>query len=161
MSYESCYYENTLLASGFSQVMSLDNSHIEDLSKICNEILINIVTINQEFIKLCAIAIKCCIERDITIVFDQVGSSVWKIRTNFSGKIVYINYNKMIIKGNASEILSLHSNESGKGVDSRHKSDDIIDVAREISNNYNKILCIRRHNDYVVTQDQIIKISNA
>jgi len=151
---------NVLLASGFSPIMSLDSSDIEDLSKICNGILINIGTINQEFIKLCEIAIKCGIERDIPIVFDPVGSGVSKIRTNFSRKILNIEYENLIIKGNASEILSLYSNESGKGVDSAHKSDSIIDATREISNKYNKIICITGENDCVIGQNKVIKISN-
>ena len=151
---------NVLLACGFSPIMSLDKSDIEDLSKITNGMLINIGTLNDDFIKLCFCGIKNGIKLKIPIVFDPVGSGASRIRTDISRQILNIDYDKLVIKGNASEILSLYQETAGKGVDSVHKSDDIIHIAKEISNKYNKIICITGRNDYIIQRNKVIKISN-
>jgi len=150
------YTANILLACGVSPIMSLETSDLRDLSKICSSMLINIGTLDHNIIDLCFDAINFGIAEKMPIVFDPVGSGASEIRTKISRKIAQIDYDKLIIKGNASEILSLFSDTKTSGTDSIHSSDDVIEFAKNVG----KVICITGKNDYIIHGQTLIKVMN-
>ena len=115
---------NCLLAIGCSPIMPNDIREIEELIEISNALLVNIGTLGLEQELLYEKAIFFAMKKNIPIVLDPVASGASIIRTNLAKKLISISsgYDKFIIKGNASEIISLDKKIVSKGVDSTDKS---------------------------------------
>lgn len=155
---------NTLLSVGASPIMSNDIREIKELISISSALSINIGTLSEDFEKIAILATELATERGVPIVLDPVGNGVTKSRTNLTNAIINIakNSSQFVIKGNASEILSIKTSSSGKGVDSALSSDDAIDIGMEISEEYNCVVCITGKNDYVfhAAQNEYYVLSN-
>ncbi len=154
------YVANVLLAAGASPIMSNIHHEFEDLTKALAAVSINIGMLDEVWIANINKNVKLANERSIPIVLDPVASGATNFRTNFSKELLE-KYKIDVIRGNASEIGSLISQDmSGKGVDSTISSDEVIDIAIEISKKYSAIICVSGENDYIINGLEIYKISN-
>lgn len=154
---------NVLLASGCSPIMSFDGREISELCSISQAVLINIGTLNEDFEDLIFKAIETLKIKNIPVVFDPVGSGATKQRTELTKKIInLLNNGNLIIKGNASEILSILDLGNSRGVDSVDSSDNVIEIGKKISSQFNCKVCITGKNDYIIKEngEKILKLSN-
>src|SRR5438876_768146 len=117
------FIANGLLSLGASPVMSKAQQEIDDLLELANSVVINLGTLDEKFIALCEYVCGVANQLKKPIVLDPVGAGASHYRTN-TGLNLIRNYGIAIIRGNASEIMSLSGvSMKTKGVDSTTQSD--------------------------------------
>ncbi|MES2615178.1 MAG: hydroxyethylthiazole kinase [Bdellovibrionota bacterium] len=125
------FMANALLAIGAAPIMSVCDEELEELIQICQCLHINLGTLDKDFISRCDKAIAYAKEYKKPIVLDPVGAGASLIRTKTAQKLIP---SCDIIKGNASEILSLFQ-DSGqtRGVESVHSTLQAKEQAKKIA----------------------------
>ena len=109
---------NALLAVGASPVMAHAVDEVEDMVQIASSLVINIGTLSKNWIDAMIKAGKAARNRDIPVVLDPVGAGATSYRT-LTGLQIIKECRPGVIRGNASEIMSLISEQGNtKGVDS-------------------------------------------
>ncbi|RPA78070.1 HK-domain-containing protein [Ascobolus immersus RN42] len=126
---------NMLLAFHASPIMSLASSEVEDLSKICDGVVLNIGTLDESTSTLFTKAVAAYNAAGKVVVFDPVGAGATKLRRETTKRILESGY-ITVIKGNASEIATVAGDLAGsvaeqRGVDAV-KSDSSVDVQAEL-----------------------------
>ncbi|MFH0825162.1 MAG: hydroxyethylthiazole kinase, partial [Pseudomonadota bacterium] len=114
---------NALLALGASPIMAHAPEEIGELVNIASAVVTNIGTLSREWIESMVQAARECAGRGKPFVLDPVGSGATAFRTAAALRIIE-TATPTVIRGNASEVLSL-SSEGGftRGVDSVHTVD--------------------------------------
>ena len=114
---------NILLACGGSPIMSDDAAEVEEITSICNALVINIGTLNQRTISSMLLAGKKANELNHPVILDPVGVGASKLRNDTAEKLLEeIKFET--IRGNISEIKMLALGYgTTKGVDA-----DVADV---------------------------------
>lgn len=150
---------NALLALGVSPAMSHFTEDVNALAQFCGALILNPGTPDDELIRTMISAGITANEYKKSVVLDPVASGATEYRTRKCKEIlsqVYIS----IIRGNASEIMSLISSDiKGKGVDSCHSSDDALGYAKTLANEYKTIVCVTGEKDYVTNGKEVCEIS--
>lgn len=108
---------NVLLACGGSPIMADDESEVEDITTICNAIVINIGTLNSHTIRAMHRAGKRACALGHTAVLDPVGAGASGLRTRTAFELLdEIPFT--VIRGNISEIKTIARGAgSTRGVD--------------------------------------------
>lgn len=121
---------NVLLASGASPIMSEGAAEAEDLSRICNALVLNIGTLHTQQISQMQKAGECANRAGIPVVFDPVGAGATAYRNMTSWQLLR-DVRIALIRGNYSEIAFLAGLGSGdtQGVDSGRKGLSAADLA--------------------------------
>ncbi len=148
------FIANGLLSLGASPIMSLAAEELDDLIKISHAVVINIGTLTSDFIDLAISAGQIAQHYKKPVILDPVGVGASQFRTASAQKLldaVRID----IIRGNASEILSL----SGlpvitKGVDSTAESQQAIEAAKLLSEKFHCAVVISGKTDIVIDGDK-------
>jgi hydroxyethylthiazole kinase len=154
------YTANALLAMGASPVMAHAQNEVEDMVSFAGALVLNIGTLTDDWI---ASMVKAGIKASTMgtpIILDPVGSGATPLRTNSAKQI--IDQTKIsVIRGNASEILSLrHEDSKTKGVDSVHSVDEAADTARILAEELQTTLAITGPVDLVTDGQRVIRVSN-
>ena len=134
------YTANALLALGASPIMSCSIEELPELLKIANALYINIGTLDDAFVKRAEYAASLAQKLEIPITLDPVGSGASKLRTRLANTILpFAN----IVKGNASEVMSLHSSKhAARGVDSDHETHEASDIAQQLASEHDCIVSV-------------------
>lgn len=108
---------NALLALDASPIMSDEAADVDDITSICNALVLNIGTLNEATIAgMCAAADRAS-TLDHLIVLDPVGAGASKLRTKTASQLLD-RYGVTILRGNMSEIKALAGTAaSTRGVD--------------------------------------------
>lgn len=124
---------NSLLAIGASPVMAHALEEAADMTKIASSLVLNIGTLSCSWVQGMKLALEAANTKEIPVIFDPVGAGATPFRTDIAKSI--LNSGKIsIIRGNASEILSLNGDESQtKGVDSPLDSSDHTSKAKNLA----------------------------
>jgi len=110
------YTANALLAMGASPVMAHAPNEVEQMVSFAGALVLNIGTLTDDWIDSMIKAGKKAALKT-PIILDPVGSGATSLRTDSAKKI--INETEIsVIRGNASEILSLKNSNRGYRVDS-------------------------------------------
>ena len=155
------FMANTLLAIGAAPLMSCSEDEVAELVNISSVININIGTLNSNFVNLALQAAKKAKTDNKAIILDPVGAGASKIRTEAALQLAEYS---TVIKGNASEIISLGSTISeSKGVESMHTTDQAKEIADQLSKKYSCITVVSGESDYVTdgTQNTTLTHGNA
>lgn len=108
---------NVLLALEASPIMSDEPEDVEDITSICNALVINIGTLNEQTIKGMKVAAARASELGHSIVLDPVGAGASRLRTRVATEILDA-YDVTMIRGNMSEIKAVMSGaRATRGVD--------------------------------------------
>ncbi|MDR2084585.1 MAG: hydroxyethylthiazole kinase [Bacteroidales bacterium] len=151
---------NALLAIGASPIMAHATNEMEDMVAIVSALVINIGTLNDEWVNGMLIAGKAAKLKNIPIILDPVGAGATPYRTDVCLKIIK-ECQPDILRGNASEVMALNnSNIKTKGVDSSVNSDCAIEAAKSLANEYNMIVSISGETDYITNGNEIIEVTN-
>lgn len=145
---------NGLLSLGASPVMSNAEQEIADLISIARAVIINLGTLNDSFIQLCALACKTANQLAIPVILDPVGVGASHYRTSTALQLIR-DFKIAIVRGNASEIMSL-AGAAGvpKGVDSTASSMEAIASAAFLAENYAVTVAISGKTDVIVDAKQ-------
>lgn len=146
---------NALLSLGASPVMAHAAEEMEDMVAIASALVINIGTLDKDWVKSMLIAGKAAQEKGIPCIFDPVGAGASKYRKEVCKEIIK-ECNPTIIRGNASEIMVLADlSETTKGVDSTHSSDASVGAAIKLANDLKCVVSVSGETDYIT--DGILK----
>jgi hydroxyethylthiazole kinase len=154
------YTANALLAMGASPVMAHAQNEVEDMVSFAGALVLNIGTLTDDWIASMVKAGKKASTQGTPIILDPVGSGATPLRTNSAKQI--IDQTKIsVIRGNASEILSLrHENSQTKGVDSVHSVDEATDTARILAEELQTTLAITGPIDLITDGRRVVRVAN-
>ncbi|HNQ63707.1 MAG TPA: hydroxyethylthiazole kinase [Syntrophorhabdaceae bacterium] len=153
---------NVTLAIGASPIMAHAHEEVDVISTFSRALNLNIGTISPYWLDSMLIAGKVAGERGIPIILDPVGSGATPLRTE-AAKRILSELPVTVIRGNASEILSLFTNENKiriRGVDSLEKADTVRDGATRLAKELKKIIAITGEVDFITDGERDIEVHN-
>lgn len=151
---------NGLLSIGASPVMAHAINEVEEMAKIASALVLNIGTLEAEWVESMLIAGKTALARQIPTVFDPVGAGATSYRSEVC-KLIINECKPSIIRGNASEIIALcNANVQTKGVDSTDSSDSALDSAKALATQTNSIVVISGQTDYITDGSTTALVKN-
>ena len=151
---------NALLAIGASPIMAHSRQEMAEMMHIAGSLVINIGTLDSEWIERMLFAVEQANANNKPIVLDPVGCGASVLRTQ-TARTLAAKANNLIIRGNASEIIALAGETSQtKGVDALDSSDTALTAAHYLVAHYHANVVISGEVDYVVTASQTISLSN-
>ena len=158
---------NMMLACGGSPIMSDEILDVEDITTICNALVINIGTLNQNTIESMIVAGKKANELGHPVVLDPVGAGASKLRTETTFRLLK-EVKFAVIRGNISEIKTVYSGSgSTKGVDA-DVADAVTDAnlaetaafAKELSKTTGAVIAITGAIDFIEVANEAYAIRN-
>lgn len=148
---------NALLAIGASPVMAHATEEVEDMVQIASALVLNIGTLDKQWVSAMLMAGIRAHELGIPIILDPVGAGATPYRTAVAQEIIK-SCNPTVIRGNASEITALiDSSVRTKGVDSTSKSDTAVTAAQKLAMQTGAIISVSGEKDYI-TDGTIVNI---
>ncbi|MDO9530400.1 MAG: hydroxyethylthiazole kinase [Syntrophales bacterium] len=154
------YTANALLACGASPVMAHAEEEVEEMVSFAGALVLNIGTLTPYWIDSMLKAGKRANELNIPIILDPVGSGATKLRTE-SAKRLIDNLKINVVRGNASEVLSLaHEGSRTKGVDAIHSVDEAADAAIVLAGELDTTLAITGEVDLITDGRRVCKVYN-
>lgn len=154
------YTANALLSCGASPVMAHAFNEVKEMVGIARALVINIGTLEDEWVNSMIIAAGEASRRGIPVILDPVGAGATTLRTNAALRILKAG-KISVIRGNASEVLAIaDKNSHTKGVDSLHGVEDAVVAARVIAQQHKTVVAITGPTDVVTDGTAVIKVNN-
>ncbi len=151
---------NALLAAGASPVMAHAAEEVEDMVSLAGALVLNLGTLSPPWIEAMLLAGRRANELDIPVILDPVGSGATSFRTE-TGRRLLMEIHVGVVRGNASEVLSLTNRASTtKGVDAVHGVDEAAGTAMQLAKDLSTTLVITGREDWVTDGEQIRRIEN-
>lgn len=151
---------NVTLAIGASPVMADAYDEVDQMTSISDALVLNFGIVSESSLKTMIKAGKSANLNNIGVVFDPVGVGATEFR-NKSAEVLLNSIDVSIIKGNASEIMSLAGCiETTRGVDSSIESIKAVDSAIFLANKYNCVCAVTGEVDLVTDGKILVKIFN-
>jgi hydroxyethylthiazole kinase len=154
------YTANALLAMGASPVMAHAQKEVEEIVSRAGALVLNIGTLNENWIVSMLKAGRKASQQNTPIVLDPVGSGATKLRTKTAKKIID-EIRISVIRGNASEILSLrHENSQPRGVEAVHAVEEAAQTAKMLAEELKTTLAITGPVDLVTDGNRVLRVAN-
>ncbi len=154
------YTANVLLAMGASPVMAHAKNEVEDMVSFAGALVLNIGTLTDNWVTSMILAGQRASALGKPIILDPVGAGATPLRTS-AAKAIIEKTKTSVIRGNASEILSLGSQQSTtKGVDTTDSVQDAARTASFLAKELNTILAITGPVDLVTDGSRVFNIAN-
>ncbi|WP_346913112.1 hydroxyethylthiazole kinase [uncultured Roseibium sp.] len=149
---------NVLLAAGASPAMVSDPEEADEFARIAGALTINIGTLSPRFVDGMRAAIAGAGAAGRAWVFDPVACQATGFRRRVSAELVALR--PTIIRGNASEILSLAGEVSrGQGVDGRDPVDAAEDGTRRLARQSGSVVAVTGAVDFVTDGTRSVRIT--
>ncbi|MGL5694514.1 MAG: hydroxyethylthiazole kinase [Peptostreptococcaceae bacterium] len=151
---------NVTLAIGASPLMSFSYEEVEDIVSAANSVVINIGTMNSEYIDLFIKAGKVANKYNKPVILDPVGAFATKKRAELTNTL--LNEVKFdAVKGNISEMKFIGGFDvKGKGVDSFDDGSDNTDILKKIARKLECVVVATGMVDIITNGYDVYKISN-
>ncbi|MDP9955228.1 hydroxyethylthiazole kinase [Epilithonimonas hungarica] len=151
---------NALLAVGASPIMAHAKSEIREMIAISNVVVINIGTLDEYWSEAMLIAAEEAHRLNKTWILDPVGAGATSFRDEVLAKL--LQFKPTVIRGNASEIIALaKANKTvTKGVDSTAESNEAINAAKYLVENYQSVVCISGATDIIIDDKETYFVEN-
>ncbi|CAE6930992.1 Catalyzes the phosphorylation of the hydroxyl group of 4-methyl-5-beta-hydroxyethylthiazole (THZ) [Vibrio sp. B1FLJ16] len=151
---------NALLATGASPIMAHSQQEMTEMMSFAGALVINIGTLDSVWIPRMLFAVEQANANSKIVVLDPVGCGASALRTESSRQIARLA-DKLIIRGNASEIIALAGEQAqSKGVDALDSSDAALGAAQFLVAEYGANVVISGETDYIVTKSQTVTLNN-
>ena len=152
---------NVLLALGAAPVMAHAREEVEDMACIAQALVLNIGTLEPDWIDAMKQAMRKARERSIPVVLDPVGAGATPYRNRSLAELIEVGP-PTIIRGNGSEIRAVAGlSAATRGVDSSVSSDVALDAARTLARAIDGVVCVSGVDDHVVDrQGRWLTLSN-
>lgn len=158
---------NILLACGGSPIMADDIKEVEEITSICNALVINIGTLNERTIESMIKAGKKANELKNPVILDPVGAGASKLRTGTALKLLK-EVKFTVIRGNISEIKTISTGSGNtKGVDAdladavtEENLDEAAAFAKKLSELTGSVIAITGAIDIVADSEKAYIIKN-
>lgn len=149
---------NLLLAVGASPAMIHAEEEAGGFARISDAVVINIGTLSPTWVAGMVAAVTAARDAGKPWVLDPVGVGATAYRTATVHDL--LKHRPTIIRGNASEILSIAGAEgSGKGVDSGADSNSALGVAQHLAADLGTVIAMTGVIDYVTDGRRTIAIA--
>ena len=150
---------NALLAFGASPAMAHAIEEAESFSQLCKTIngvlTINIGTFDKNWQECAIKVVNEAKNADIPWVLDPVGAGASEFRNNNASELLKLK--PTVLRGNASEIISISGNEGGgKGVDSTSSSNEALYAAKSLALHNQIVVAVTGEVDYVTDGKQTL-----
>jgi hydroxyethylthiazole kinase len=143
---------NILLACGASPIMADDQEEVEEITALCNSLVLNIGTLNERTIVSMLKAGRKANELSHPVILDPVGAGASALRTGTAVNLMQ-QLHLSVIRGNISEIKALsRGTGTTKGVDA-----DVSDIVTE--NNLEEAIAFAK--DLSIKTGAVIAITGA
>lgn len=153
---------NVLLAMGASPVMAHAEHEVEEMVALSQALVLNIGTLSDSWVRAMIKAGKKASQTrpEIPVILDPVGSGATQYRTETTADIIQ-KTDITVIRGNASEILSLYNeNAKTRGVDSAHSVTESLETAMTMSKKTNTVIAITGPADSVTDGERVVTVKN-
>lgn len=155
---------NGLLALGASPIMAHSRDELAEMMVFSGALVINIGTLDSLWIERMVFAVAQANKQGKPVILDPVGCGASQLRTQTSRRIAKMA-ERLIIRGNASEIIALAGIESrdrasSKGVDAIDASETAIDAARYLVRQYHCNVVISGEIDFIIGEKSEISLHN-
>jgi len=148
---------NVLLALGASPAMVLAAEEAADFAAAADGLLINVGTVTSDDVAAMTAAARSAQSAGTPWVLDPVAVGRLPYRTRLVDEL--LRYDPTVIRGNASEILSLAGGAGGgKGPDSTADSSQAISGARALARRTGGVVAVSGAVDYVTDGDQTLEV---
>ncbi len=156
------YTANVLLSCGASPVMAHAAEEVEEMVSLAGALVLNIGTLSPSWVEAMLKAGKQANGLHIPVILDPVGAGATRLRTDSARRLIKA-ISIQVIRGNASEILSLSSGSSGdrtKGVDSIHTVDQVTETVSTLAKKLRTVLAVTGAVDLITDGDQTFRVMN-
>ena len=156
------YTANALLACGASPVMAHALEEVEEMVSLAGALVLNIGTLSPAWIEAMLKAGKRANALQVPVILDPVGAGATRLRTDSARRLIE-RLSLRVIRGNASEILSLAENRRDsrpKGVDSVHAVDEAAEAAAGLARDLRTTLVITGAVDLITDGERICRVLN-
>lgn len=151
---------NALLAAGASPVMAHAPNEMNDMVAIAGALVVNIGTLDDYWVESMRIAVQQAETLNKPWILDPVGAGATPYRNQVLKELI-TRYHPSVIRGNASEILSLaQTNAITKGVDSMHDANEAIGAAISLNQLTGAVICISGATDHIIDKGKHISLHN-
>ncbi len=151
---------NALLAIGASPVMAHAHQEVKDMVSVAGSLVLNIGTLDEYWTESMRIAIRQAETLHKPWILDPVGAGVTPYRNRIAEELI-TSYHPVVIRGNASEIMSLAKMNAGiKGVESIHRPEEALEAAYQLHDATSAIICISGATDYISDGKKLISLQN-
>jgi hydroxyethylthiazole kinase len=140
--------------------MAHAENEVEEMVGFAGALVLNIGTLTDIWIESMLKAGRKATELGKPIVLDPVGAGATALRTSAAKRILAAT-KVSVVRGNASEILSLGDQKTGgKGVDAIHSVEDAEVAARQLARSLKTTLAVTGPIDLVTDGERIVTIAN-
>ena len=144
------YNANALLAVGASPVMAHAQEEVADMAGIAQALVLNIGTLEPDWIRAMKTALLAGRARGIPVVLDPVGAGATPYRNAALAELMGAGAPN-IVRGNGSEIMSVAGLAAKtRGVDSGASSSEAVDAAKALACDIGGVVCVSGAEDHVV-----------
>ena len=151
---------NALLAFGASPVMAHAPEEVEEMVSFAGALVLNIGTLTPPWVNAMLMAGKKANELGTPIILDPVGAGATAFRTATAKKLMD-TLSISVVRGNASEVLSLAGEDSKtKGVDAVHGVDEAEGAAVALSQKLGVTLAITGPVDLATDGNRVLRVLN-
>lgn len=151
---------NALLAVGASPVMAHAVEEMEEMTAIADALVINIGTLDSQWVEGMLKAGNAMRRRGGVIVLDPVGAGASSFRNETARRIIE-TCRPDIIRGNASEIMALtNSGVRSRGVDSTEAPNDALKAAKVLARLSNSVVTVSGPTDYITDGERVETVAN-
>ncbi|QFT61136.1 Hydroxyethylthiazole kinase (plasmid) [Sulfitobacter sp. THAF37] len=148
---------NVMIAAGASPAMVSDAEEAEEFAGIAGALTVNIGTLSAPFVEGMRAAIRGAQNAGRPWVLDPVACQATGYRRRISAELVALG--PTIIRGNASEILSLAGEASrGQGVDGRDAVEAAQEGARLLARSSGAVVAVTGAVDHVTDGNRAVRI---
>jgi hydroxyethylthiazole kinase len=148
---------NLLLSLGASPIMAHAQEELAEILTLSQSLLINIGTLDENWINAIVAAQRIALQTSIPIVFDPVGAGASQYRTETAKKI--LAQGVQVLRGNASEIMALvDARIKTKGVDSIQSSENALTFAAQLAKKYHCIVVVSGKIDFIVNENHYVRL---
>jgi len=150
---------NALLAAGASPIMAHAQPEVKDMVNIVGALVVNIGTLDEYWSESMLLGAAHAQAIQKPWVLDPVGAGATPYRNELLSKL--LQFQPSVIRGNASEIMSLASvNIKSKGVDSTNSSGEALEAGMQLSKQTGAVVVISGEVDYIIDRELIAKVKN-
>lgn len=151
---------NALLACGASPVMAHAIEEVEEMVSLAGALVLNVGTLTPPWVASMITAGKKANQVGVPVILDPVGSGATRLRTESAVRILD-QVKVSVVRGNASEVLSLAQVESAtKGVDSVHSVEQASQAAAELARQLKLPVAITGARDLITDGTKVLSVAN-
>jgi len=149
---------NVLLAVGASPAMVDNALESAEFAAVADAVLVNLGTLSPDTVVAMRGAVAAAARAGTPWVLDPVAVGVLGYRTGIAAELLAAG--PTIIRGNASEILSLagSSGAAGRGVDSTTGSSDALEAAADLARRAGTTVAVSGVVDYVTDGGTVVEV---